>query len=125
MPLAASGSRDALWGPAMELAKAADPVLAEIVRRLVGLFVPERIYLFGSKARGDDDADSDYDLLVVVSSSDEPMYRRAREAPEALWGVPAAVDVLVFTREEFERKLAVVCSLPSTVAAEGEVVYAA
>ncbi len=109
----------------MTLTKTIDPVLAEIVRRLVGLFAPERIYLFGSKARGEDDADSDYDLLVVVPSSDEPMYRRAQRAPQALWGVPAAVDVLVFTRDEFERKLTVVCSLPSTVVDEGELVYAA
>lgn len=29
-----------------------DPVLAELVRRLVGAFDPDRIHLFGSKARG-------------------------------------------------------------------------
>jgi predicted nucleotidyltransferase len=112
-------------GTAMRPTKTTDPVLEEIVERLVQLFAPERICLFGSKARGDDDADSDYDVLIVVSSSDEPMYRRAQRAPEALWGVPAAVDVLVFTQEEFERKLTVVCSLPSTVVEEGELVYAA
>jgi len=28
-----------------------DPVLAEIVRRLVQTYQPERIYLFGSRAR--------------------------------------------------------------------------
>ncbi len=33
-----------------------DPVLGEIVRRLVEAFHPERIYLFGSKARGDEAA---------------------------------------------------------------------
>jgi hypothetical protein len=29
-----------------------DPVLAEVVRRLVEAYAPERVYLFGSKARG-------------------------------------------------------------------------
>jgi predicted nucleotidyltransferase len=31
---------------------ASDPALAEIVRRLVDAYRPERIYLFGSVARG-------------------------------------------------------------------------
>jgi predicted nucleotidyltransferase len=39
-----------------------DAALAEIVRRPVAAYQPERIYLFGSMARGDPDADSDYDL---------------------------------------------------------------
>ena len=36
-----------------------DPALAEVVRRVVEAYVPERVYLFGSKARGDAGADSD------------------------------------------------------------------
>ena len=43
-----------------------DPTLSEIVRRLVDAYCPERIYLFGSRARGDAGAGSDYDLLLVV-----------------------------------------------------------
>ena len=62
----------------------ADPVLAEIVRRLLEAYQPERIYLFGSKARGDEGPESDYDLVVVVSASDDPPYRRAQRAQELL-----------------------------------------
>ena len=36
-----------------------DPALAEVVRRLVEACVAERVYLFGSKARGDAGPDSD------------------------------------------------------------------
>ncbi|NIS69053.1 MAG: nucleotidyltransferase domain-containing protein, partial [Proteobacteria bacterium] len=43
-----------------------DQELAEIVRRLIAAYRPERIYLFGSKARGDSGGDSDYDLMVVT-----------------------------------------------------------
>src|ERR1017187_10362282 len=35
-----------------------DPLLGEIVRRLVDVYRPERIYLFGSTARGDAGPDS-------------------------------------------------------------------
>ena len=43
-----------------------DPVLGTIVDRLVQIFRPDRIYLFGSAARGDGGPDSDYDLVIVV-----------------------------------------------------------
>jgi len=61
-----------------------DPVLAEIVKRLVADFQPERIYLFGSRARGDAGPDSDYDLLMVLGQLPEPAYRLARRAHSSL-----------------------------------------
>jgi predicted nucleotidyltransferase len=102
-----------------------DPKLAEMVRRLVAELHPERIYLFGSHARGDAGPDSDYDLLVVVAESDLPGHRRDQRAYRALRGVGAAKDVLVWTRDEFESRRTIVCSLPATVLREGRLVYAA
>jgi predicted nucleotidyltransferase len=52
--------------------------------RLIAACQPERIYLFGSVARGDADQDGDYDLLVVVSDDAPPERRRSRLAYEAL-----------------------------------------
>ena len=49
-----------------------DPVLREIIERLVAVLNPLRIYLFGSRARGDSGPNSDYDLLLVVERLDEP-----------------------------------------------------
>jgi predicted nucleotidyltransferase len=43
-----------------------DPILIDIVHRLVDAYRPERIYLFGSRARGEAGPDSDYDILVVI-----------------------------------------------------------
>jgi uncharacterized protein len=45
---------------------ASDPILPEVVRRLVETYRPEQIYLFGSVARRDAGPDSDYDLMVFV-----------------------------------------------------------
>lgn len=59
---------------------ASDPVLAEVVRRLVEAYGPERIYLFGSVARGDAGPHSDYDILVVVPDSAPPERLRSRLA---------------------------------------------
>ncbi len=100
-------------------------VLEEIVTRLVRALGPESVYLFGSRARGDDDRDSDFDLLIVVSDSDLPGYARDRIALRSLRGLRVPVDAIVLTREEYERKRGVVCSLPATVDREGRLLYAA
>lgn len=99
-------------------------VIEEMVRRLVLALQPESIYLFGSRARGDGNADSDFDLLVIVASSVLPPHQRERLAFRALCGVGVSKDVLVFTREEFQRRSKVPSSLPATVLREGRLVYA-
>mgnify|MGYP005865203373 CR=1 FL=1 len=72
-----------------------DPKPAEMVQRLVAALKPERISLFGSHARGQAEPDSDYDLLVVVPTSDLSAHRRDQWAYRVLKGIGAASDVLV------------------------------
>ena len=102
-----------------------DASLAEIVRRLVELLHPERIYLFGSRARGDAGRDSDYDLMVVVSDLTEPAHRLAQRAHSVLWGLGTAADILVWSREAFESRRHLRASLPATVLREGTLLHAA
>ncbi|MDI6761510.1 MAG: nucleotidyltransferase domain-containing protein [Thermodesulfobacteriota bacterium] len=101
-----------------------DPVLAGIVRRLVEAFQPERIYLFGSKARSDENRDSDYDLMIVVPDNAPPEKRRSRLAYQALRGTRVAADVLVLPHQAFESRLHLKASLPATVIREGVLLYA-
>jgi predicted nucleotidyltransferase len=100
-----------------------DPTLVEITRRLVETYRPERIYLFGSRARGTAGADSDYDLLVVVPDDVPPALRRSARAYEALWGLSTAGDILVWTRTAFAERMHLRASLPSTVEREGRLLY--
>ena len=102
-----------------------DPVLSGIIDRLVQIFRPERIYLFGSVARGDADPDSDYDLMIVVPDTTPTAMRDTGPAYRALWRLGAAVDLLVWTRSEFDSRLHLRASLPSTVQREGKLLYAA
>lgn len=106
-------------------AHAADPRLDEVVRRLVAAFQPERIYLFGSAARGEAGPDSDYDLVVIVADDAPPELRRSRRAYEALWGLGVAADVLVWTRTAFDSRAHLRASLPATVLREGRLLHAA
>ena len=86
---------------------------------------PEQIFLFGSYAYGKPNRDSDVDLLIVISHSDEPSYRRSRGAYRALRGILIPTDVIVMTNEEVQRKRAVRSSLVSQVLREGKLLYEA
>jgi uncharacterized protein len=99
--------------------------LDEIVRRLASAYQPERIYLFGSVARGEAGPDSDYDLLVVVPDDADEARRGSRLGYQVLWGTGAAADVLVWTHTDFEARLPLQASLPATVVREGTLLYAA
>ena len=102
-----------------------DPVLSEIVRRLVQAYEPERVYLFGSAARGESGPDSDYDVLLVVPDDAQPERVRSRLAYEVLWGMGAAVDVLVWRRSAFDARAEVPTSLSAVVLREGILLHAA
>ena len=98
----------------------ADAPLAEVVRRLVAALQPERIYLFGSRARGEGTPESDYDVLVVVSQTPDAPYDLERQAYSALVGLSTPVDVVVMSRERFELRRTVAATLPPTVEREGK-----
>ena len=102
-----------------------DAKLKLIVERLVSAYQPECIYLFGSMARGDEDADSDYDLMVIVPDSAEARRKDSRLAYEVLRGTGIAADVLVWTRTSFDRRAHIVASLPATILREGQLIHAA
>ena len=75
--------------------------IAEMVRRIVERFHPERIILFGSHARGTAGPHSDVDLLVVMEPQGSKR-RRAVEIHGLLAGMGVPKDVIVVTPEEFE-----------------------
>lgn len=102
-----------------------DPVVAEIVQRLVQGLRPERIYLFGSMARGEASPDSDYDILVVVREPPASLHDVAGRGRSLLRGLGVPIDVLAWPLEDFDRRLSVTASLPATVVREGKLLYAA
>lgn len=107
-----------------EVAVRPELVPPELLERVVRFFDPELVILFGSRARGDEGADSDYDLLVVVPDETPLEKRRLRAGYEARAGWSGAVDIIPCTKSGFERQREVVGTLAEIAAHEGIVVHA-
>lgn len=101
-----------------------DHILVEVILRLAKAYRPERIYLFGSKARGESGPDSDYDIMIVVPDDVPPERLRSRLAYQVLRGTGAAADVVVWPKTRFDNRIRVLSSLPATVIREGRLLYA-
>jgi predicted nucleotidyltransferase len=106
-------------------AEVADNSLGEAVRLLVEALHPVRIYLFGSRARGEETAESDYDVLVLVEQKGGKPYQIEQRAYRAIAGVMIPIEIVVMSRQHFERRREVRASLPATVEREGKLLYAA
>jgi len=55
-----------------------DKVLEEVTHKIVDIFHPEQIILFGSYAYGTPTRDRDIDLLVIMNTEDRPSERSLR-----------------------------------------------
>jgi predicted nucleotidyltransferase len=101
-----------------------DAEMQSIVDRVVALTNPEMIYLFGSRARGDFEPDSDLDLLVVVPDPEGDRHQRQHELREALAGLRPVVDAWIMGRLRFEEEKNVVGGLAYPATHDGRLVYA-
>jgi len=100
----------------------ADDRLKEMIRRILTVGTPHKIVLFGSRARGDAQLDSDYDLLVIEPSN-LPRYKRAAKYRRALTGTHLAKDIVVWTPEEVAEWRNVSNAFITAALKEGVVLY--
>jgi uncharacterized protein len=98
-------------------------LLSKITNRLVQLFEPESIFLFGSHAWGTPHADSDLDLLVIVSASDLSSSKRSTLAYRHLRDIPYPLDILVKTRQDIAKFAQVASSLEYQILSKGKCLY--
>ncbi len=80
-----------------------DALLERMVQAIVDEVEPERVILFGSRARGDARPDSDVDLVIVEAEPFGPGRDRRAEAVRlyrALVDFRVSKDILVYSRDE-------------------------
>ncbi|HEX7627666.1 MAG TPA: nucleotidyltransferase domain-containing protein [Candidatus Methanoperedens sp.] len=97
-------------------------ILNEAVRRLVDKFHPEKIILFGSQARETADNRSDVDLLII-SPIKEKRRKLMIEMRRVLGELEYAFDVIILTREEFERDQKIPGTIGRYASREGKIIY--
>jgi predicted nucleotidyltransferase len=67
-------------------------------------FTPQKIILFGSRARGDERLYSDYDLIIVSEKFKDMKWHKRIEEVVKNWPLDKDIDVLPYTPEEYEEK---------------------
>lgn len=104
-----------------DLAKRLPLAVRKLVKSIAA-YEPDRIYLIGSYARGDYHDLSDIDL-VVIKSTEREFFERMFDVAQYLRTAGRAVDVLVYTPEEFEDMIERGNAFAETVLEEGVLVY--
>jgi len=102
-----------------------EPIIEQIVHRLVKHYQPQRIILFGSLAYGEPNEDSDIDLLIVKDTGETPLARRIyvrRLVADSERRTP--FSPLVLTPEELEAQLRMGNPFYQEILGRGKVLYA-
>lgn len=97
--------------------------IERMVGKIVRRFKPHRVILFGSYARGDADANSDVDLLVVMDVKGSKR-RKAVEIGVALRDIDVAKDVIVVRPGEYAWRRKMIGTIERPADMEGRVMYA-
>ena len=95
--------------------------IKQITEIIINDYKPDKVILFGSRARGDVRPDSDVDILVVSDKEKNmPRYKRGLQVRVKLSNI---LIPLFYTHEDFSRWRNVKQSFVSTVIREGLVLY--
>jgi predicted nucleotidyltransferase len=98
--------------------------LHSIVKKIVGAVNPIKIILFGSKSRGNENQESDYDILVIMPegthrrNTSKLFYKKIADT-----GLP--VDIIVATPNDIVKHKNNIGLIYRSILVEGKELYAA
>ncbi|TAE40635.1 MAG: nucleotidyltransferase domain-containing protein [Runella slithyformis] len=72
--------------------------------KLVAVYHPLAIYLFGSYAWGEPNKYSDLDFMIIVNDEDELERPESYRGYEALFGLKMATDLLINRKSDFIKR---------------------
>jgi uncharacterized protein len=100
------------------------PFLEEIKKRLVTAFDPLEIYIFGSYAWGYPTEESDIDLLIVVDQLKQNQWQAQSLGYEVLFTLDIPKDIVIFPKQEFDKRCKNTSSLFHKIKEKGVRIYA-
>lgn len=91
---------------------------------IIDHYKPDKIFLFGSHARGNPGIDSDVDILVVSDREQHlPRYKRGLNVRLKLADISIPKDILFYTHDDLEQWKDVRMSFAWQVLQEGVLLY--
>jgi predicted nucleotidyltransferase len=99
-----------------------ESAIRQAVDRIAMRFHPDKIILFGSRARGQAGPNSDVDLLIVMAVTGSKR-QQAVQIDLALEGIPIPIDLIVVTPEEVEKYRDAMGTIIREAVREGKVLY--
>ena len=101
-----------------------NPIIEQLVNRLIEKYEPEKIILFGSYAYGMPDSESDIDLLLVKQTEERPIDRRitVRKLVSQLRKKKSFSPVVV-TPDELSRQIALGDDFFTEITTKGQLLY--
>ncbi len=100
-----------------------DKTLDKIIEKILEIINPDKIILFGSRAKNTENENSDYDLLIIKSGI-ENKRETVKQLYRSMLGTGASVDILLEKPEIVEKYKDSVGYIYKFALNEGRVVYA-
>ena len=104
--------------------KTDEKALRALIEKIVAIVHPEKIILFGSASRGEKQAESDLDIMIVMP---EGTHRRhtAQKLYRQIVGIDLPYEIIVATPGDLEKHKDNLGLIYHTVLTEGKLLYAA
>lgn len=99
-----------------------DKTLEEIIKRILNKIKAQKIILFGSRSRGDNTEESDYDLLIICNN-DVDIKKISKEIYSQFIGITKGVDVIIRPQNYVDENKACANSFINSIIKEGKIIY--
>src|SRR3989338_9841839 len=87
------------------MGKKADAKIKDFIKKVKKKYRIEKAILFGSRARGDNFNDSDYDIIIVSPDFANILFTQRIAKMYDFWKhYPLDIEPICYTPEEFEKK---------------------
>jgi uncharacterized protein len=97
--------------------------ISMLIKEIVSGYDPEKIYLFGSHARGEGSAESDIDLFIVKNTSKRKI-ERSQDVRKCIKNYPlTGLDLIIYTPTELEHAMLETVNIGKEAVYTGKLMY--